>query len=91
MYTLSKDSTRVRNKIKGKRKRNKKVKSRNSGEESSYKHIDLKSNNSNESFYSEFSDTLNDDIRIKQVTRNVSNKLDHVSQLFAELLKMYRK
>ena len=61
MYTLSKDSVRVRNKNKGKRKRNKKIKSRNSVEESSYERIDLNSNNSNESFLSEYPDTLNDD------------------------------
>ena len=60
MYTLSKDS--IRNKNKGKRKRSKKVYSRNSVEESSYEHIDLKSNNSNESFLSESSDTLNDNL-----------------------------
>ena len=62
MYTLSKDSVRVRNKNKDKRKRNKKVNSRNSVEESSYEHIGLSSNNSNESFLSESSDTLNDNL-----------------------------
>ena len=62
MNTLSKESTRVRNKSKGKRKKNKKVDSRNSVEESSYEHIGLSSNNSNESFLSESSDTLNDDL-----------------------------
>ena len=62
MYTLSKDSMRVRNKNKGKRKRNKKVNSRNSFEESSFKHISLNTTNSNEPFLSEFSDTLNDDL-----------------------------
>ena len=62
MYTLSKDSIRVRNKNKGKRKKNKKVDSRNSVEESSYEHIGLSSNNSNESFLSESSDTLNNDL-----------------------------
>ena len=56
MYTLSKGSIRVRNKNKGKRTRNKKVNSRNCVEESSYKHIGLNSNNSNESFISEVSD-----------------------------------
>ena len=43
MYTLSKDSIGVRNKNKGKRKKNKKVNSRNRVEKSFYKH-----NNSNE-------------------------------------------
>ena len=62
MNTLSKESIRVRNKSKGKRKKNKKVDSRNSVEESSYEHIDLSSNNSNESFLSESSDTLNGDL-----------------------------
>ena len=62
MFTLSKDSIRVRNKNKGKRKRNKKVNSKNNVEDSSYEHIGLSSNNSNESFLSESSDTLNDDL-----------------------------
>ena len=62
MYTLSKDSIRVRNKNKGKRRRNKKVDSRNSVEESSYECIGLSSNNSIEFFLSESSDTLNDDL-----------------------------
>ena len=62
MNTLSKESIRVRNKNKGKRKKNKKVDSRNSVEESSYEHIGLSSNNTNESFLSESSDTLNDDL-----------------------------
>ena len=62
MYTLSKDSIRVRNKNKGKRKKTKKVDSRNSVEESSYEYIGLSSNNSNESFLSESSHTLNDDL-----------------------------
>ena len=62
MFTLSKDSIRVRNKNKGKRKRNNKVNSKSSVEESSYEHFDLGSNNSNESFLSESSDTLNDDL-----------------------------
>ena len=53
---------RVRKKYKGKRKRNKKVNYRKSIEASSYEHIDLNSNNSNESFLSESSDTLNDDL-----------------------------
>ena len=55
MNTLSKESIRVRNKNKGKRKKNKKVDSRNSVEESSYDHIGLSSNTSNESFLSESS------------------------------------
>ena len=53
---------RVRKKNKGKRKRNKKVNYRKSIKASSYEHIDLNSNNSNESFLSESSDTLNDDL-----------------------------
>ena len=61
MNTLSKESIRVRNKNKGKRKKNNKVDSRNSVEESSYEYIGLSSNNMNESFLSESSDTLNDD------------------------------
>ena len=39
-----------------------KVNSRNSDEESSYEYIDLNGNKSNESFLSESSDTLNDDL-----------------------------
>ena len=62
MNTLSKESIRVGSKNKGKRKKNKKVDSRNSVEESSYEHIGLSSNNMNESFLSESSDTLNDDL-----------------------------
>ena len=62
MNTLSKGSIRVRNKNKGERQKNKKVDSRNSVEESSYEHIGLTGNNSNESFISESSDTLNDDL-----------------------------
>ena len=62
MNTLSKESIRVRNKNKGKRKKNKKVNSRNSVEESSYEHIGLSGNNTNNSFLSESSDTLNDDL-----------------------------
>ena len=62
MNTLSKESIRVRNKNKGKRKKNKKVDSRNSVEESSYEHIGLSSNDSNESFLSESSDTLNNNL-----------------------------
>ena len=58
--TLSKESIRVRNKNKSKRKKNKNVDSRNSVEESSYEHIGLSSNNSNEPSLSESSDTLND-------------------------------
>ena len=60
MNTLSKESIRVRNKNKSKRKKNKNVDSRNSVEESSYEHIGLSSNNSNEPFLPESSDTLND-------------------------------
>ena len=62
MNTLSKESIRVKNKNKGKRKKNKKVYSRNSVEKSSYENIGLSSNNTNESFLSESSDTLNDDL-----------------------------
>ena len=62
MNTLSKESIRVRNKNKCKRKKNKKVYSRNSVEKSSYKHIGLSSNNTNESFLSESADTLNDNL-----------------------------
>ena len=62
IYTLSKDSIRVINENKGKRKRNKKVNCRNSVDESSYEHIGLNSNNSSESLLSESSDTLNDDL-----------------------------
>ena len=56
MNTLSKESIRVRN------KKNKKVYSRNSVEKFFYEHIGLSSNNTNESFLSESSDTLNDDL-----------------------------
>ena len=59
MHTLSKDLIRVRKNNKGKRKRNKKVNFRNSVEEY-YEHIGLSNNNSNESFFPESSDTLND-------------------------------
>ena len=62
MNTLSKRSIRVRKKNKGERQKNKKVDSRNSVEESYYEHIGLSSNNSNESFISESSDTPNDDL-----------------------------
>ena len=62
MNTFSKESIRVRSNNKGKRKKNKNVDSRNSVEESSYQHIGLSSNNMNESFLSESSDTLNDDL-----------------------------
>ena len=62
MNTLSKESIRVRNKNKGKRKKNKKVDSRNSVEESFHEHSSLSRNNWNESFLSESSDTLNDDL-----------------------------
>ena len=68
MYTLSKDSIRVRNKNKGKRKKNKKIDSRNSVEKSSYDHIGLSSNNSTESSLSESSDTLNDDLSKQRLT-----------------------
>ena len=62
MYTLSKDTIRVRNKnkSKSKKKTKKKVSSGNRVEQSSYRHIDLNTNSSYESFLSEFSDTLND-------------------------------
>ena len=60
--TLSKESIRIRNKNKGKTKKNKKVNSRNSVEESSYEHIGLSSNNSNGFFLSESSDTLKDNL-----------------------------
>ena len=62
MNTLSKESIRVRNKNKGKRKKSKKVNSRNSVEESSFEHIGLSINNSNQSFLSESSDTLNNNL-----------------------------
>ena len=62
MYTLSRDSIRVRKKNKAKRKRIKKVNSRISVEEFSYEHIGLNSNKSNESFLSESSDPLNDNL-----------------------------
>ena len=62
MNTLSKESVRLGNKSKGKRKKNKKVDSRNSIEKSSYEHIGLSSNYSNESFLSESFVTLNDDL-----------------------------
>ena len=60
--TFSKESIRVRNKNKGKWKKNKKVDSRNSADESSYERIDPSIINSTESFLSEYSDTLNDDL-----------------------------
>ena len=62
IYTLSKDLIRVRNKNKEKRRRNKKVNFRNSIDESSYEHIGLSSNNSNDSFLSEYSYTLDDSL-----------------------------
>ena len=62
MNTLSKESVRLGNKSKGKRKKNKKVDSRNSIEKSSYEYIGLSSNYSNESFLSESFVTLNDDL-----------------------------
>ena len=62
MNTLSKESIRVRNKNKGKRKKNKKVCSTNNIDESSYEYTGLSSNNTNESFLSESSDSLNDDL-----------------------------
>ena len=76
--TLSKESIRVWNKNKGKTKKNKKVDSRNSVEESSYEHIGLSSNNWNEYFLSESSDTLNDDvIGLNKKTAYVTKKSDH--------------
>ena len=60
--TFSKESIRVRNKNKGKWKKNNKVDSRNSADESSYERIDPSIINSTESFLSEYSDTLNDDL-----------------------------
>ena len=51
--TFSKESIRVRNKNKGKWKKNKKVDSRNSADESSYERIDPSIINSTESFLSE--------------------------------------
>ena len=74
MNTLSKESIRVKNKNKGKRKKNKKVYSRNSVEKSSYEHIDLSSNNTNESFLSESSDTLNDNLDF-HVNENLPGKI----------------
>ena len=62
MNTLSKESIRLRNKNKGKRKKNKNIYPRNSVEKSSYENIGLSSNKTNESFLSESSDTLNDDL-----------------------------
>ena len=62
MYTLFKDSIRIRIKNNGKRKRNKKVNSGNSVEESSNEHLDQNSNDLIESFLSDSSDTLNDDL-----------------------------
>ena len=62
MNTFSKESIRVRNKNKSKTKKNKKVDSRNSVEESSYEHIGLSINKLNESYLSESSDTLDDDL-----------------------------
>ena len=62
MNTFSKESIRVRNKNKSKTKKNKKVDSRNSVEESSYEHTGLSINKSNESFLSESSDTLDVDL-----------------------------
>ena len=64
MNTLSKESIRVRSKNKGKKKKNKEVDSRNSVEESFYQHTGLSSNNMNESFFPESSDTLNDDLNL---------------------------
>ena len=60
--TLSKESIRVWNKNKGKKKKNKKVNSRNSVEENSYEHIGLSSNNWNGFVLSESSDTLKDNL-----------------------------
>ena len=59
MYTLYKDSIRVRNKNKGKRKKNKKVNSINRlSSQHVFEHIDLNSNDLNESFLSKSFDTL---------------------------------
>ena len=59
MYTLYKDSIRVRNKNNGERKKNKKVNYRNIwSSQHVFEHIDLNSNDSNESFLSESFDTL---------------------------------
>ena len=55
-----------------------KVNSRNSDEESSYEYIGLNGNNSNESFLSESSDTLNDDlIGVSIQCLTYPKKLDH--------------
>ena len=62
MYTLSKETIRVRKGKRGKRKRNMKVHSRNCVEESSLEPTDRNNNNSNESFLSKFSETMNDDL-----------------------------
>ena len=68
MYALSKDSVRVRNRKKGKRKRNKKVSSRNVlSSQLFFEHIYLNSNNSNESFLSESSDTLKTILQINLI------------------------
>ena len=77
MNTLSKLLIRVRNKSKGKRKKNKKVDSRNSVEESSYEHIGLSSNSSNEYFLSDPLKNWTTIYRIKQTTPNVLKKPDH--------------
>ena len=82
MYALLKNWVRVKNKNKGKRKRNNKVNSMNSVEESFDKYVGLNSNNSNESFLSESSDTLTHwlSYRIKQATPNITpNSLDQRS------------
>ena len=80
MYILSKDSTRARNKNKGKRKRNKKINSRNNVEESAYERIGLNNNNSNESFLSESPGTLNDDlIGLSKQRLTYPKKPDHRS------------
>ena len=77
-YSLSEDSIRVRNRNEGKRKRNKKVNSRNRVQGSSYENIGLNSNNSNESFLSKSSDTLNDNlIGLSKQSLTYPKKPDH--------------
>ena len=78
MNTLSKESIRVRNKNKGKRKKNKKVCSTNNIDKSSYEYTGLSSNNTNESFLSESSDSLNDDlIGLSKQRLKYKKKPDH--------------
>ena len=50
MYTLSKDVVAVRNKSKGKRKKNMKVNYKNNVEETFVEHINIKFNTSNGCF-----------------------------------------